>query len=162
MKKVIVNIAEEDLKLLKENRYALCIAFREKDMGYDMVCYSCMDYLLNNSIEITEEFSVFYCKNIQFGEKVVVSGGPYNIQLGQRITIDEYGSFKDIENGFEGNRIEIINEYGNLYLGFSRKIIFSGIQSTLPAFVSPYISLKGEFTFEPEDMMRIWFEQFAN
>lgn len=161
MKEIVINIMEEDMVLLKDNRYSLCIAFREKDMGYSMISYACTDYLLRNVINIGEELSIFYSRNIQIGEKAVVSSELCKIEPGQSVTIDEYGSFKDINTGSDAGRIKIINKYDAIYPGFCKKLSFSGVQSELPAFVSPYVSVKGEFTMEPEERAIIWFEQFA-
>lgn len=161
MKEVVINIAEEDMVFLKKNNYALCAAFRERDMGYSVICCTSMGYLSQNTINVGEELCVFYCKNIKIGEKVEVSAGPCGIEPGQRVTVDEYGSLKNVELGSVEGKIEIINNYGSIYPGFYRNLSFLGVQSELPAFVSPYASVKGEFTLEPEERMVIWFEQFA-
>lgn len=161
MKEVVINIAEEDMALLKKSNYALCAAFREKDMGYSVICCAGTDYLSKNVIDIGEELSVFYCKNIKIGEKVAVSEGPCRIEPGQRVTVDEYGSLKNIESGSVEGKIEIINNYDSIYPGFYRNLSFQGEESGRPAFVSPYASVKGTFTLEPEERMAVWFEQFA-
>lgn len=161
MKEVVINISENDIRLLKCNNYALCVAFPEKDMGYSVICYADMKYLLNNVINIGEELSVFYCNDIREGEKVRASAGPCSMKPGQRVTVDEYGSLKDVEAGGIDGKLEIINNYDSIYPGFYRSISFFGVQSELPAFVSPYASVKGVFTLEPEERMLIWFEQFA-
>lgn len=161
MKEVTIIIMEEDMVLLKKNNYALCIAFKEKDMGYSVICYASTDYMPRNIINIGEELSVFYCKNIQVGENVAVSAGPCSIELGQRITVDEYGSLSNTEEGSFVGKLQIINKYDSIYPGFCRSLSFLEKQSEFPAFVSPYVSVKGEFTLEPEERMIIWFEQFA-
>ncbi len=161
LKKVLINIASEDFSVLKENNYKLCVSFREKDMGYTMVSYADTEYLVNSILEVTEDYSVFCCSNIRSGQQVAVSVGPCTIELGQRITLDQYGLLGNVTGGGSANEIEIINEYGNIYPGFGRKIVFSGEENFQPVFVSTGVSVKGTFSLKPEDRIILWFEQLV-
>lgn len=161
MKKVVINIASEDLSVLKENNYKLCVSFSEKNMGYTMVSCADTKYLARNTVEVTEDYSVFCSSSVHSGQQVTVSAGPCTIGLGQRITLDQYGSLGNVTEGGSANEIEIINEYGNIYPGFGRKINFLDAERFEPVFVSLYVSVKGTFSMEPEDRIIIWFEQFA-
>lgn len=162
MKKINIEIAADELSLLKQNQYALCLACCEKNTGCDVIGYAAMDYMAANIIEIGEAYQIFCCKSIKNHEKIFLSAGPVDIALGEQVRIDSSGIFSAPVTGKDPEAICLINECGNLYPGYSRKISFNGgTENFLPVFVAPYVSIKGSYSFNPQDKARIWFEQFA-
>ncbi len=162
MANIKVNIAENDLKTLKANKYNLCLAFREKSIGFDVVCIGADDYSSSNTFKVGNEYAVFFCKSLTNGETVDVASEVQSIELGQQITINRYGVFENPVEGKYADRLEIVNNYGNIFPGFGRKVKYGADESMRFAFVSPYVSVKGTFTMEPENVVRVWFQQFAD
>lgn len=161
MANIKVSIAENDLKTLKTNKYNLCLAFGERSMGFDVVCIGTDDYSSSNTFQVGNEYAVFFCKSVTDGETVDVASEVQNIELGQQITINKDSVFEKPVEGKYPNRLEIVNDYGNVYPGFARKVKYGTNESMRLAFVSPYISVKGTFAMEPDNLVRIWFQQFA-
>lgn len=161
MANIKVNISDNDLKTLKTNKYNLCLAFRERSIGFDVVCIGTDEYFSSNTFKVEDEYAVFFCKSLENGEVIDASTEVKNIELGQRITINEYGFFGSPMKGQYSDRLEIVNDYGSVYPGFGRKVKYGTNDSMRYAFVSPYVSIKGSFTMEPENMVRIWFQQFT-
>ncbi len=162
MANIKVSIAENDLKTLKTNKYNLCLAFGEKSMGFDVVCIGTGNYSSLNTFKIGNEYTVFFCASLTDGETVAVSSQVKDIELGQQITINKDSVFEDPVEGKYADRLEIVNNYGNIYPGFGRKVKYGTDESIRFAFVSPYVSVKGTFTMEPENVVRVWFQQFAD
>lgn len=161
MTDIKVNIAENDLKTLKSNKYNLCLAFREKSIGFDVMCMVADDYSSANTFKVGNEYAVFFCKSLTNGEVVDVASEVQNIELGQQITINKDSIFEKPVEGKYSDKLEIVNNYGNVYPGFARKVKYGTDESMRLAFVSPYISVKGTFAMEPDNLVRIWFQQFA-
>lgn len=161
MKTLQINISANDLTLLKENQYALCFACNEADAGYDVICHADMNYLCSVEFEFMDEYQIFCCQNIRNGEELLISTDPVPILPGQQITLDSTGVFSSVVSGTEPDCIELINNYGNLYPGFSRKISCNACEDFMPAFVAPYISVKGSFLLKPADNVLVWFQQYA-
>lgn len=162
MANIKVNIAENDLKTLKTNKYNLCLAFGERSMGFDVVCIGTGDYSSSNTFKVGNEYAVFFCASLMDGEAVAVSSQVKDIELGQQITINKDSVFENPVEGKYADRLEIVNNYGNIYPGFGRKVKYGTDERMRIAFVSPYVSVKGTFAMEPENVIRIWFQQFAD
>ena len=161
MANIKVNISDNDLETLKKNKYKLCLAFREKSIGFDVVCIGTDQYFSSNTFKVEDEYAVFVCNSLENGEVIDASSDVKNIELGQRITVNEFGFFESPVKGQYLDRLEVVNDYGSIYPGFGRKIKYGTDDSMRYAFVSPYASVKGTFTMEPENKIRIWFQQFA-
>lgn len=161
MKTLNIKIGNEDLKFLKENKYAMCFALQEKDMGYDMICCCSLNYLLLNTIGVGKDYEIFCCQSITDHQRIRIAAGPVPIATGDQITITSSGLFSSPVSGTCPDALELINEYGNLYPGFSRQIDWQGNVSFVPVFVAPYASVKGSYTMKPDDTVKIWFEQFT-
>lgn len=161
MANIKVSIAENDLKTLKTNKYNLCLAFREKSIGFDVVCIGTDNYSSVNTFKVGNEYAVFFCRTLTDGEAVDVSSEVKTIELGQQITINKDSVFENPVEGKFADRLELVNNYGNIYPGFGRKVKYGTDESIRLAFVSPYVSVKGTFTMEPEHVVRVWFQQFA-
>lgn len=161
MANIKVSIAENDLKTLKTNKYNLCLAFGERSMGFDVVCIGTDDYSSSNTFQVGNEYAVFFCKSVTDGETVDVSSEVQKIELGQQITINKDSVFENPVEGKYSNRLEIVNNYGNVFPGFARKVKYGADEGMRVAFVSSYVSMIGTFMMEPVNMVRIWFQQFA-
>lgn len=161
MANIKVNISENDLETLKKNKYKLCLAFKEKSIGFDVVCIGTDEYFSSNTFKVEDEYAVFFCKSLEDGEVIGDSSGIKKIELGQRITVNQFGFFESPVKGQYSDRLEVVNDYGSIYLGFGRKVKYGTDESMRYAFVSPYASVKGTFTMKPENKIRIWFQQFA-
>lgn len=161
MKNLTVKIAEEELSILKTNGYALCFSCRDKDGGYDLICRAGMDYLVNTTIGFEDTYQIFCCQSITDKEAVTLATNSVLISRGQKIVLDEAGVFSAPEAGDGGRSLTLINRYGNIYPGYSRKISYGGKEAFLPAFVAPAVSIKGTYTLEPQDTVQVWFGQDA-
>ena len=156
-----INVAGADLTFLKQNQYVLCMACREMDMGYDVICFSEKDYLSYNVIAIFDEYQIFCCKNHIDRKKLMISVGPVNISMGQKITMSQEGNFSQVTGGTRKDGFEMVNDYGAIYPGFSRKIHYQGSEMFLPAFVADCASVKGTYVLRPDNRIQVWFEQFV-
>ncbi len=161
MKNITITVAEQDLSFLKQNKYALCFACRDRELGYDVICRADMNYMGNTTIGFGNEYQIFCCQSVTNRETLVLSTNLVNIALGQQITLNEAGTFSSPVGEGSGESITLNNDYGNIYPGYSRKISYGGSEAFLPVFVAPYASVKGTYTMCPRDVVQIWFEQFA-
>lgn len=155
---ITIQIAKQDLKILKDDRYHLCIAGRMDDSDFTVVWYAAERFTYNNKIEINNEYGVFAS---QKGTKKVFEDFPGTpASIGEKCTIDKYGTISQAVTGDNPDAIVLVNQYGNLYPGLTRSGIgIYGEEFSNPVFLSRNAILRGEFEYFPTDQFKIWFEQ---
>lgn len=155
---ITIKIKKEDLKVLKDAGYQLCMAGRMKDTDYTVVWYATESYASNNQIEVFDEYEVFASNGC--GEKVSVDFSSVAAEVGEECVIDKYGIISQSKTGQISDAIVLVNDYGNLYPGLIRK--GKGIKGEIlcnALFLSRNLILPGEFEFFPAYEVKIWFAQ---
>lgn len=137
---LIVEIAMEDFKILKDSGYKLCLG-RRNNGNLNVVWFGDVDYLSNNEFQWTDEFQVFgqnrfkvshmsssipydaYCREYQEGALVKSSTNVEDIQYGQTCMLDRRGIMhKAMGPVNPSSPFYVDNEYGNIYIGINCKL----------------------------------------
>ncbi|HIU75778.1 MAG TPA: hypothetical protein IAC62_07845 [Candidatus Pelethocola excrementipullorum] len=157
-KQIEITIGEEDIRMLKEAGYLLCFAGRDKNYDYRIIGGAWEHYFQNNRLEVGEICRIFFCQNIREGE-VYFSNSSADIGLGQQTTIERSGSFSRSVDMRKKDRIKMLNNYGSLYPGIKREVIFKERVEQVPVFLAPYASVKGEYEIVPVCKFKLWLAQ---
>ncbi|MDE6252665.1 MAG: hypothetical protein K2M78_08510 [Lachnospiraceae bacterium] len=155
---IIIQIAKQDLQILKDAEYHLCIAGRMNDTDFTVVWYATEKFAFNNKITINDEYEVFASNGCS--KKVFVDFPGTPAEIGEKCLIDKYGNISQAITGQNPNAIVLVNEYGNLHPGLNRT--GTGIQGeefNNPLFLSRNAILPGEFEYFPSYQIKIWFAQ---
>lgn len=155
---ITIQIDKEDLKILKNAEYYLCMAGRIKDADFTVVWYATESYTSNNQIQINNKYEVFASNGCT--EKVSVDFSGVPVDIGEKCVIDKYGIISQAKTGEISDAIVLVNEFGNLYPGLMRRGRgINGEEFYNPLFLSPNLILPGEFDFVPVYQIKIWFAQ---
>lgn len=155
---ITIKIKQEDLKILKDAGYQLCMAGRMKDTDFTVVWYATGSFGSNNQIKVLDEYEVFASNGC--GEKVFVDFPGVTAGIGEECVIDKYGIISQPKTGRISDAIVLINDYGNLHPGLIQKGKgIKGEELCNPLFLSWNLILPGEFEFFPAYEMKIWFAQ---
>lgn len=157
-KQIEITIGEEDLRMLKEAEYLLCFAGRDKDYDYGIIGCAWKNYFQNNRLEVGEICRIFFCQNIREGEVYCSNASAY-IELGQQITIEKFGSFSTSVDMGRKDRIKMLNNYGSLYPGIKREVVFQERVEQAPVFLAPYASVLGAYEIVPICKFKLWLAQ---
>ena len=155
---IMIKIATQDLKILRDAEYHLCIAGRMKDTDFTVVWYATGEFTLNNIIEINDEYEVFASNRST--KKVFEDFLRTPAEIGEKCIIDKYGNISQAITGDIPDGIVLVNKYGNLYPGLIRKGTgIKGEEFSNPLFLSRNAILPGEFDYFPSYEIKIWFAQ---
>lgn len=160
MKELIVQIAEDDLKVLRENNYLLCVAKKMEDYSYTVVWQAEKDFSQNNKMTWEDSYSMFASTSRTEGEVVFENILPVQIAQGERVILTSYGTFNGKEQGETTDCLEMRNQYKGIYPGVSvESKNFKGETLVTPFFLSPELSIPGVFKVKPVEQILVWFEQ---
>lgn len=159
-KKVTIQISDDALGTLKENKYKLCFAKKVGDHDYNVVWQSFDKYLSTNEFSWTPQYQLFATNAFNEGVKVVISTTPMTIGLGQRSTLNAAGVLQSPVSGGPDTGFAMLNEYGGIHPGVNQLSTgVDGVQTSSPIYVAPTKSLKGEVELKPVEKVLIWFQQ---
>lgn len=163
MKELNIRVSENDLKILRENDYVLCVAKRVEDSYYNVIWQAEKNFTQNNRIiwdDKVSNYSLFASTSCHEGQTVFENILPIQISLGERAVLEKAGYFSGKEPGKEADEIEMRNLYEPVYPGLCQQCIdFNGETSIQPFFLSPVLCIPGEFRVKPVDKLLVWFEQ---
>lgn len=155
---ITIKIAKQDLQILKDAEYHLCIAGRMKDTDFTVVWYATEKFTSYNEIEVNDEYEVFASN--RGTKKVVVDFPGTPAEIGEQCVIDKYGNISQAITGANPDAIVLVNEYGNLHPGLMRKGTgILGEELNSPLFLSRNAILPGKFEYFPSYQLKIWFAQ---
>ena len=99
MKEIVIAIYDDDLKVLTENKYSLCIAGRTSDYTYNVIWLSETGFSQNNLVKIENKYSVFASVSANIGDMVFKNIGPMDINIGEKTEISAEGFFNGAKTG---------------------------------------------------------------
>jgi len=159
-KNLTIEIAEEDLKTLKQNNYKLCFAKKVGNNDYNVVWQSSDGYLINNEFSWTPQYQIFGSNTFQDSVTVEASTGPKGIGLGEQITLDKAGVFGEPSTGGPDTSITMHNEYGSIHPGVNQlSTAIDGTQTSTPIYVAVNSVVQGDTVLTPVDKVLVWFQQ---
>ncbi|KIK52909.1 hypothetical protein GYMLUDRAFT_49737 [Collybiopsis luxurians FD-317 M1] len=153
-----VLIESEQLKLLKENCYTLCIARKVHDpLGarYTVVWSGTKDFSEDNNVfRWTDGYTVYASKKFQVGDLVEAESNKMSIAYKQECLFDDTGSMQQAKadpKPVDGT-FKITNKFGAISFGMSSELNGENHAN----YISPVI-IKGHVVLAPVDEVRVWF-----
>ncbi|QPF83461.1 hypothetical protein IC762_27695 [Bradyrhizobium genosp. L] len=156
-----IEIALDDLELLKAQGYLLCVAgaFGEER---PLVVWRCFgNYLENNPFSLTGQFEVFATSSFKIGGVVHVDTKTMAIAPGQQTTFTADAEFQPPVAIDQPRSIMIQSQYpGPTHIGFNSTLTGpDNVQQTTPIFVSDNVFGSTNFVFMPLDAFQVWLQQ---
>lgn len=162
-KTVKIQIADTDLRNLKDNDYLLCFAKKVGDNAYNVIWQAYDKYLSNNVFSWTPQYQLFSTNNFLANTQVSTQTNLLSIGLGESSTLDKYGLLNPPASGGPSTAVSLVNQYGNIYPGVSQ--ISTGIDGSItstPVYVTEKASITGTTTsLIPVEKLIVWFQQNA-
>jgi len=159
-KLIIIQISQEDLEILKNGKYMLCIAMKVEKQAYDVIWQAYQDYMINNQIMLYPRYAAFGSQYFRNNSKVFVSTNIEDIIQGEITTVEQSGYLTSAVSGGQEQAINFDNQYNGIHLGIDQYLndIFNKYICS-PIFVSKNSFYPEQVHFIPEDKLLIWFEQ---
>ncbi|KIK52898.1 hypothetical protein GYMLUDRAFT_265290 [Collybiopsis luxurians FD-317 M1] len=152
-----VMIDSEQLRILRENSYTLCIAKKVRDQlgdKYNVVWKGIEEPMQANRFTWTEEYQVFASNTFKVRDLVEAKSNEVSIAYKQECLFDDTGSMqhakadpKPVDGTFK-----ITNQFGAIPFAISSEM--NGEYN--PNYISPVI-IKGHVVFAPVNEVRVWF-----
>jgi len=159
-KSVTIEICENDLKILKQNKYKLCFAKKVGENDYNVVWQSYTDYLSNNAFSWIPKYQLFGSNEFEANVTVKVSTNKVDIGLGETALLDASGYLESAYSGGPDISITLSNEYGPIHPGLNQ--ISTGIDGeeiSTPIYVGESQVVEGDTKLTPVEKVLVWFEQ---
>ncbi|WP_095083487.1 hypothetical protein [Pseudomonas sp. Irchel s3h17] len=159
-KMVRIQIAPEDLTLLKQSGYKLCFAKKVGNEDYNVVWQSYVKYLSNNSFSWTPQYQLFGSNVFQANVTVEVSTNIVDIGLGQQSVLSEEGLLGPAVTAGPATAITLQNDYGPIHPGVNQLSTgVDGRQVSTPIYVATSQVVTGKTELIPVETILVWFEQ---
>jgi hypothetical protein len=160
-KSVTIQIAANDLTLLKTSRYRLCFAKKVGDNAYDVVWQSYTNYLSNNTFSWTPQYELFGSNTFQDNVRVDISTNVQRIGLGEVSILNASGLLSPASTGGPSTSITLRNQYGPIHPGINQisKSSMGGAAVSTPIYVAQYPVVLGDTSLTPVEKVLVWFQQ---
>lgn len=160
-KSVKIQIAANDLTLLKTAGYRICFAKKVGDHDYNVVWQSYMNYLSNNTFTWTPQYELFGSNTFQDNVQVDVSTNIVRIGLGETSVLDASGLLGPASTGGPSTSITLRNQYGPIHPGVNQvsKSSMGGPAVSTPIYVAKNQVVLGDTELTPVEKVLVWFEQ---
>src|SRR3990167_2259821 len=159
-KSVTIEIAADDLTLLKQSGYKLCFAKKVGNEAYNVVWQSYDKYLSNNGFSWTPQYQLFGSNTFQADVTVKVSTNIVTIGLGQQSILSPEGLLGQAVTGGPDISITLDNEYGPIPPGINQLSVgIDGTQVSTPIYVATNQVVTGNIVLTPVEAILVWFEQ---
>ena len=159
-KQVTVEIDLNDLQVLRNGKYMLCVAKKIAESAYNVVWQAFDNYLCNNVFLWTPQYQLFGSIQFNVGAPVVVSTNSVDIGLGETTTLSSLGILQTPISGGSQTGFTMDNEFGSIHVGVSQLCAqLDGTPVISPVYVSDAAVIKGTVMLTPVENVRIWFQQ---
>jgi hypothetical protein len=159
-KTITVQIAQEDLKTLKESGYRLCFAKKVAAAEYNVVWQAYDNYLFQNQFSWVPEYQLFCSNSCVPGESVFAATNLVDIKIGMTSVLNEYGWLSEPAAGYSAACLTLRNNYRQIHPGIMQTCTgINSVKISAPIYVSEFPVVKGHTLLMPIDKILIWFEQ---
>ncbi|SFR12173.1 hypothetical protein SAMN04488564_103750 [Lentzea waywayandensis] len=159
IKSVDIQIAQADLKTLKDSGYKLCFA-KKVNGTYNVVWQSAEKYLHDNTFSWQPLYQLFGSNTFQGNVNVKVATNEVAVGLGDQATLDKDGNLGEASTGGPATGITMINQFGPIHPGLSAySTDINGNGSTTPIYVGESPIVLGNDLLTPVEAVQVWFEQ---
>lgn len=156
-KSIVVKLASESLKQLKDSGYSLCFARKVND-EYNVIWQSSKKYLANNTFLWEPKYAVFGTNTYQTSIQVEADTEVRSAELGQQCTLNENGIMESAVSGTQPLGVTVKNQYGPIHFGMSQVCVIDGREQVTPIYVSKESRTKGDILLTPKEKVMVWFE----
>lgn len=162
MRELLIQVSEDDCRILHSNDYALCIAKRVEDCDFNVIWQAEQSFTQANIFQWEDKYSIFASRTMQKGEEVFANVSPREISPGQSIILEHEGCFGEAQASGEQDEITMMNQYMPIYPGLCQICRgFSGSTVQAPFYLDPDLSIPGTYIVKPVEKIMIWFAQGA-
>ncbi|AWM91660.1 hypothetical protein DJ564_12900 [Pseudomonas sp. 31-12] len=159
-KVVTIEIADADLKMLKQSKYKLCFAKKVGTEDYNVVWQSYDAYLSNNDFSWTPQYQLFASNVFKDNVTVKASTKPVDIGLGQTAILDSSGVMGPAVTGGPATSFTMVNNYAPIHPGVNQLSTgIDGTQISTPIYVAVNQVVTGNTVLTPVETILVWFEQ---
>lgn len=160
-KSVTIEIADSDLKTLKESGYKLCFAKKVGNNDFNVVWQSSGQYISTNEFSWEPRYQIFGTNTFKSNVTVKATTKFVTIGLGQQISLDKNGLFGAVSsNPKNPDSLLLINDYGNIHPGVNQLSTgIDGEQISTPTYVAKDNAVAGDIVLTPVELVLVWFEQ---
>ncbi|KAJ7727555.1 hypothetical protein DFH07DRAFT_930768 [Mycena maculata] len=138
-----VNIAPDQVSLLKTAGYVLCLS---KKVNNDYcVVWTGSQFNAVNTFQWTESYQVFGANTFQNGALVQATSAAVDIAFGQTAILDDTGTMQPATGPISGASFSVTNEYQPINFGVNQSI--NG--NFLPIYLDQSLTVIGDETFTP-------------
>lgn len=159
-KSVVIQIAPEDLAVLKQSQYKLCFAKKVGNNDYNVVWQSYGAFLANNKFTWTPQYQLFGANSFNAGITVDASTNVVTIGLGETAVLDSNGTLGAPSTGGPSTAFTLDNEFGDIHPGVNQ--LSTGIDGkaiSTPIYVATNPVVTGLVELAPVEKVLVWFEQ---
>lgn len=161
-KTVVIEIAEEDLRLLKRGSYRLCFSKRVQGQPFNVVWQAFDQYLTSNQLSWIHSFELFGSVLFLPYATVRISTNVVRIDTGEQSVLDADGLLAEPSTGGPADAITMVNRFGTIRSGLSQTVTgLQGETHSLPIYVSAEPVPLEANPLVPVEEVLVWFEQDA-
>lgn len=159
-KSITIQIDDEMVGKLKENKYKLCFAKKVGEANYNVVWQTEEDFMAINELSWVPMYQVSVTKVFQDAVKVRVACNPVMVNLGEFVTLDKYGVLSEPVTGSDPTAMTLINNMGKTHPVVNQLCIKpDGTMESKPIYAAEEAMFQGECQLQPKEKVQIWFEQ---
>ncbi|KAJ7917757.1 hypothetical protein B0H13DRAFT_2322109 [Mycena leptocephala] len=148
-----VNVAADQVKLLKGAGYQLCIS--KKVNGDYCVVWQGVTFNAGNTFQWVEQYQVFAADTFDSGALVQATSEAVGISFGQTAILDSTGTMLPATGPVTGGSFTVENDYQPVNIGVNQKIN----ATFLPIYVDKTVTVLGEETLTPITSILVFFSK---
>ena len=157
LKKLTILINSNDIQMLQDSGFNLNISVKVNGI-FNVVWFSDPDFQDENDYSWSQDFELFGTNTFEDDALAEADTNLLNISPGQSATLNSMGVFEvEADPGIEES-ITATNNFEPIYLGLAQQLaVPSGMQDSLPVFVSPELNNLETGLLTPSSEVMLWF-----
>lgn len=161
-KTVVIEIADEDLRVLRRSGYRLCFAKRIQAQPFNVVWQAFEEFFSSNHLSWIHSFELFGSALFLPYATVRISTNVVRIDTGEQSVLDSDGLLEAPSTGGPADAVTMVNRFGTIRAGVSQTVTgLQGESHSLPIYVSAEPVPLEANPLVPVDEVLVWFEQDA-
>lgn len=159
MKTIKVEIAMQDLEVLKQSGYNLCFA-KSVNNEFNVVWKAYSKYSTMNQFSYESQYELFGTNAFVDGMEITPSTNTQSCDLGNSCTLNQSGILEPQVPGGAANNLTFVNDYGSIHPGINQLCTgIDGSKTISPIYVSKKSIVQGQTFLAPLDIVLVWFQQ---